>query len=503
MTSDADENYWLGVRDALRMVDSFIEWARLNPDRAKPLAQFINEALIAAARRCKSCLTHTLGVTFAASQEEEKRRISARPTVDFFEDTQTMIESSPLADTLSNPDDLYGTPHREEPPAPPVPEAREPSPSETRLTDTTPSFEMTPPSPTEESMKTAPEIEFVSHHEGPRIETEQPAQFHEVTPPHAEPEESSPLETLERTGEMSEADISPEGLPRDFSTDFQLVEPEPLSTEETKHETAPEDDETIITPESSTTYEDDISTEEPEPRKSDETKFIPDDAFKDAIAEIDRVLDEAFAIHSEAEDHTPETDEPSEFTWHDYEDTMTPQESPLEPSSEPSITTDEEEIGTEPEADYDQPLVTPPPSTEATQMSETPVSEEPLVTPPPPETMMPPTEEEPSDASERYTEEMDESPSTTSYEEPIEERKPWSAPPESRDAWSPYDEPSIDHEAKTSPLEEPEKDMEEITSSEDEPTTVTTPPPPPPPPPEPDESEEERQKRTRRLFFGA
>ncbi|MHA1770294.1 MAG: hypothetical protein ACTSYL_02065 [Candidatus Thorarchaeota archaeon] len=481
MTSDADENYWLGVRDALRMVDSFIEWARLNPDRAKPLTQFINEALIAAARRCKSCLTHTLGISFAASQEEEKQRISARPTVDFFEDTQTMIESSPLADTLSNPDDLYGTKHQEESSAPPSPEVGETSPSETSTTETTPSFEMTPPpSPSEEPRASSPEIEFIPHHEGPRIETEHPAQFHEVTPSTAEPEEASPLEALERTGEMSEDDISPEGTPRDFGTDFHLAEPEPLSSDEPKHEHEPIHDETAAPPESSTGPEEDVSAGESESSKSDDSEFASEDSFKDAIAEIDRVLDEAFAVHSETEARTSGTDEHSEFTWQDYEGTMTPQESPLESPSETSTITEEDRTEIEHEEDREEPLVTPPP-----------------------EDTLPSIEEEPSDASGRYTEELTETPPVSSHDETAEERTSWAPSPESHDAWSPYDEPSIEHEPETPPLEEPEEDSDKITSSEETVSTITTPPPPPPPPPEPDESEEERQKRTRRLFFGA
>jgi hypothetical protein len=63
------DEYWMGVRDALRMVDSFSKWARRNESRAKNLDDFIHDGLVAAAKRCESCLKDDLGLTFA---EDEK-----------------------------------------------------------------------------------------------------------------------------------------------------------------------------------------------------------------------------------------------------------------------------------------------------------------------------------------------------------------------------------------------------------------------------------------------
>ncbi len=63
------DEYWMGVRDSLRMVDSFIRWARRNEDRAKTLDDFIHDGLVAAAKRCESCLKDDLGLSFA---EDEK-----------------------------------------------------------------------------------------------------------------------------------------------------------------------------------------------------------------------------------------------------------------------------------------------------------------------------------------------------------------------------------------------------------------------------------------------
>jgi len=64
------DEYWMGVRDALRMVDSFTRWARRNESRAKSLDDFIHDGLIAAAKRCESCLKDDLGLTFAEDEEQ-------------------------------------------------------------------------------------------------------------------------------------------------------------------------------------------------------------------------------------------------------------------------------------------------------------------------------------------------------------------------------------------------------------------------------------------------
>ncbi|MGY5856408.1 MAG: hypothetical protein RTS72_07385 [Candidatus Thorarchaeota archaeon] len=62
------DEYWMGVRDALRMVDSFTKWARRNESRAKNLDDFIHDGLVAAAKRCESCLKDDLGLTFVEGE---------------------------------------------------------------------------------------------------------------------------------------------------------------------------------------------------------------------------------------------------------------------------------------------------------------------------------------------------------------------------------------------------------------------------------------------------
>jgi len=59
----------MGVRDSLRMVDSFNKWAQRNKERAKDLDDFIHDGLLAAAKRCESCLKDDLGLTFVDGED--------------------------------------------------------------------------------------------------------------------------------------------------------------------------------------------------------------------------------------------------------------------------------------------------------------------------------------------------------------------------------------------------------------------------------------------------
>jgi len=64
-----DDNYWIGVRDALRMVDSFLRWSRRHPTEAKSIDEFLAEGLVAAAKRCESCLGKELGLKYGTRDE--------------------------------------------------------------------------------------------------------------------------------------------------------------------------------------------------------------------------------------------------------------------------------------------------------------------------------------------------------------------------------------------------------------------------------------------------
>lgn len=88
------DDYWMGVRDALRMVDSFLKWSRKNRSRAKSLDDFVHDGLIAAAKRCESCLSEKLGLKF---QEDDEESHDEAPPDDFEMTTKSLVESAVVA----------------------------------------------------------------------------------------------------------------------------------------------------------------------------------------------------------------------------------------------------------------------------------------------------------------------------------------------------------------------------------------------------------------------
>jgi len=170
-SDEKDETYWLGVRDALRMVDSFVRWSARHEDKAKNLQEFISEGLIAAAKRCESCLSTTLGLTFGES-------LGGLSSDD-------LLEPADPTDRLST--------HYEE--------------------------------LAEEKDSTVPDDEVLTTEESspePKFESESEASS-EVEP--------TSIEAIERTKDIEIEDMQPEGPPRDFGTDFDLGEPSPLTIE--------------------------------------------------------------------------------------------------------------------------------------------------------------------------------------------------------------------------------------------------------------------------------
>ncbi len=93
-----DDNYWIGVRDALRMVDSFLRWSRRHPTEAKSLDDFLAEGLVAAAKRCESCLGKELGLKYGTSDEAAKEETSGEE-MDFH--TSPDYEEPPTEEPLS------------------------------------------------------------------------------------------------------------------------------------------------------------------------------------------------------------------------------------------------------------------------------------------------------------------------------------------------------------------------------------------------------------------
>ena len=86
------------------MVDSFNKWAKRNKDRAKDLDDFIHDGLIAAAKRCESCLKDDLGLTFLEDEDSP----TDEPVPSGYEVTQSLseeAESLPFSETPSESTD--------------------------------------------------------------------------------------------------------------------------------------------------------------------------------------------------------------------------------------------------------------------------------------------------------------------------------------------------------------------------------------------------------------
>jgi len=165
------DEYWMGVRDSLRMVDSFIKWARRNKARAKSLDDFIHDGLVAAAKRCESCLKEDLGLSFAEDETSS--------------DVSTDIEKIPSGYEIGSTMEI----------------------------------------PSEDEFEVTPEDTSPGPSEVP-IESEA---------------DSISIDTVGRLEEEEMEDISIDGPPREFSSDFELVEPSDLFVEPTEpeSETAP------------------------------------------------------------------------------------------------------------------------------------------------------------------------------------------------------------------------------------------------------------------------
>jgi hypothetical protein len=169
-TSSKSDQYWMGVRDALRMVDSFTKWARRNESRAKSLDDFIHDGLVAAAKRCESCLKDDLGLTFVEDKEPLGETRSAEQIPSGYE-----MKSSSREDA----------------------DFEEPSDS---------AFEVTPDDLTPGTSEVPIESESDTDTIG--------------------------IDTVGRLEEEEMDDLSIDGLPREFTSDFELVEPTDLTVEQ-------------------------------------------------------------------------------------------------------------------------------------------------------------------------------------------------------------------------------------------------------------------------------
>lgn len=263
------DEYWMGVRDALRMVDSFIKWARRNEDRAKALEDFIHDGLVAAAKRCESCLKDDLGLTFA--------------------EDETPPGESPEMEHVPSGYEIGST-------------LEVPSEDE---------FEVTPE-------ETSPESSDVP------IESES---------------DSVSIDTVGRLEEEDIEDLSIDGPPREFSSDFELVEPTDLVVDTSKA-----DEE--VTP-----------TSEPEVEVAEDTDHKPSFTWADyekAVAptkEDSELVEEAEDVEIPPPVEMESVKEPSEYT-----SIPEPPELPVDDLEDSSV----EEADTD-AAEAPGPITEPPP----------------------------------------------------------------------------------------------------------------------------------------------
>ena len=310
------DEYWMGVRDALRMVDSFNKWSKRNPGRAKDLEDFIHDGLIAAAKRCESCLRDKMGISFTSDEEDveaarDEFRKEEDEDDDDDDDDKVVLEEIPVVE------------------------------DEPIITE--PSFE-----------------EPISY-----VEPEP------LTPPSEGSDDVSiTLDSVERRDGEEMEDLSIEGPPREFTTDFELVEPTPL----------------VVDAEGS------VSEPESEPKP----ELAPEPEPEEVVS-------------GPPEEENEELPDKPAFTWSEYEEAVSPSSEPepldpevdIVPSEDETVSIDEpEEVAEEPPeppavwSSHDEHSVVEHDETDEAEVAESepdeteedePVISEPPAPPPPPE----------------------------------------------------------------------------------------------------------------------
>lgn len=360
VSSEKDESYWIGVRDALRMVDSFLRWSRRNPTIAKSLDEFLAEGLVAAAKRCESCLGRELGLKYGKEDPEKgmeddafDHKVPDSAVHDTSEESTSDLEHE-LAET--NDEVLL----EDMPMAPP---------SEEEIHD----FDI--PLSADATIDEGALVDALSDAiSGEPVDDSAPAgETDDVEMP-----ESSFIGNMEpEIQDRSIDELDYESEPSEFTSDFELTEPEPLIIEPEDRET---EESTKVSPiefedpnfESAPTYEDDTS-EQPEA-----TEVTP--SFEMTPPEIeDSELEEPAIRHEDVElasEPIAESDPQSALSslaeiWSPYDEpsisddelAVDEDELPLEPSPEEK-TEEEEEVPPSPRR---VPPPPPPPETDETE----------------------------------------------------------------------------------------------------------------------------------------
>ncbi|MGY5875334.1 MAG: hypothetical protein RTU30_06290 [Candidatus Thorarchaeota archaeon] len=329
------EDYWLGVRDALRMVDSFVNWSRRNPSRAKTINDFITDGLLAAAKRCESCLSHELGLSFTGeSKDSEYTEESTTPpsdevAIEFEEPThesELQFEDSPLSDAMgySSTDD------------------------EVEI--------VTPPETIE-----LEELPVVEPSTGdPVLEIEEAEDFDIPSEPLLPDEENgATLDEIESTSGIEMDELELESTPRDFSSDFDVAEPEPY---------------VVDPPRSSFDEPVDAPSAETEPPAPPEDATVPpppseDEGFtwreyETSVTPVEESTTEQ--DESVSEPISPPSTTETPVRWSPYDEPSLPAD-----DSEESIEPEEEEVEIEDShEDTSEPKPPPPPPPESDETEE-------------------------------------------------------------------------------------------------------------------------------------
>jgi hypothetical protein len=86
------------------MIDSFYRWSRQNPKGAKKLEDFIADGLLAAAKRCQSCLSRELGIEFKEEDEVLVEETSESADVPVFFEESVIESAKPTATPEISPE---------------------------------------------------------------------------------------------------------------------------------------------------------------------------------------------------------------------------------------------------------------------------------------------------------------------------------------------------------------------------------------------------------------
>lgn len=99
--------YWNGVRDALRMVETFVFWKEKNPREKRTIKNFVSEALEAVRQKCAPCLKEILGIDFGPIGEEAAPeagfKFAPEPTPEEPEPVEEELEPEPLEEPTPEP----------------------------------------------------------------------------------------------------------------------------------------------------------------------------------------------------------------------------------------------------------------------------------------------------------------------------------------------------------------------------------------------------------------